>query len=45
VGLGLGISEEDLEIVDKFTARLQSLTQFASDRNCMLYVDAEQSFI
>ena len=30
---------------EKFSERLNHLGKFASDRNCMLYVDAEQTFM
>lgn len=34
-------TEEDFEKMDKFAARIVKISDFASERNCHLYVDAE----
>jgi len=41
VGCGAGVSEDDLQIFSKFSQRLVSIGKLATQRNCMLYVDAE----
>lgn len=45
IGCGVGITDEDLAIFDKFSTRVRSICQTAHEKNCLLYVDAEQSFM
>ena len=45
IGTGVGVSEADLEVCDTFKDRLVRMTTLANERNCLLYVDAEQSYI
>lgn len=40
-----GVTQDDLANFDLFANRIVQLSNFASERNCSLYVDAEQSFI
>jgi hypothetical protein len=45
LGIGYGVSENDLHLYRKFSDMVIQLTSYASERNCILYVDAEQTFI
>jgi hypothetical protein len=45
LGLGFGVIDSDLVYFRKFADRLLKMTEYASERNCILYVDAEQTFI
>mmetsp|Transcript_7859 Transcript_7859/g.13176 ORF Transcript_7859/g.13176 Transcript_7859/m.13176 type:complete len:464 (-) Transcript_7859:149-1540(-) len=45
LGTGTGVSEEDLLVFEDFAAKVLHLTTVASERNCSLFVDAEQSYI
>ena len=45
IGCGVGVSERDLEIFESFSEQAIKITQHASDKNCMLYIDAEQTFM
>jgi len=40
-----GMTNDDFKKYKLFVDRTIDLTNFAFDRNCILYVDAEQSFI
>jgi len=40
-----GLSEQDFADFDKFAERVDKLSSVASNHNCHLYVDAEQTFI
>lgn len=40
-----GMSEQDFDNLDRFAGRVQKLGARANERNCHLYIDAEQSFI
>ena len=40
-----GMSDKDFENFDRFAGRVQELGRHAFEKNCHLYVDAEQSFI
>ena len=46
IGSVLGDMETgDYRNLSKFAGRIRRLGQIAHDRNCLLYVDAEQTFI
>lgn len=45
IGCGVGITEEDLAIFDTFAERVLSIGKAAHSKNCLLYVDAEQTFM
>ena len=45
IGCGVGISEEDLQIFENFSNQVNTMTDLANERNCMLYIDAEQTFM
>lgn len=45
IGCGVGITEEDLAIFDKFAQRVIQIGKTAHAKNCLLYVDAEQTFM
>mmetsp|Transcript_28725 Transcript_28725/g.43386 ORF Transcript_28725/g.43386 Transcript_28725/m.43386 type:complete len:293 (+) Transcript_28725:238-1116(+) len=45
IGCGVGVSEDDMEVLDTFKARIVEMTTLANERNCLLYVDAEQSYV
>jgi len=45
IGCGVGLSERDFEIFEKFSERIMSIGKVATERNCLLYVDAEQTFM
>lgn len=40
-----GLTEQDFVDVDKFGDRIIKISNYSSERNCQLYVDAEQTFI
>ena len=40
-----GVTAEDLANFDLFCKRMRRLSKFARERNCLLYVDAEQTYI
>lgn len=40
-----GVSQDDFVKFDRFKERTLAFTDYAEQRNCSLYVDAEQSFI
>ena len=40
-----GLTAKDFSNFDKFSQRVQHLSDVATSRNCRLYVDAEQTFI
>lgn len=44
-GCGVGISTEDFSIFEKFSERINTIGKLSHERNCMLYVDAEQTFM
>ena len=39
------MTPEDIKKFELFVGRTLELTKYANERNCSLYVDAEQSFI
>lgn len=41
----LGVTPSDLTIFDTFIRRVIDITSLSHQRNCMLYVDAEQSYM
>jgi len=45
IGCGVGLNENDLSIFAKFSERVKVVADLANERNCKLYVDAEQSFM
>lgn len=45
IGCGVGVSERDLEIFENFSEQAMTITKHASEKNCMLYIDAEQTFM
>lgn len=45
IGCGTGLTESDLQIFDTFASRLDKLCAYAFERNCMMYIDAEQSYM
>jgi len=40
-----GVAPEDIKAFDSFSERTKKVTHFAADQNCLIYVDAEQSYI
>ena len=36
---------KDFDDMDKFGDRIRKISDYASERNCQLYVDAEQTYI
>lgn len=44
-GVGANISEDDLEIFSRFSERVGNIVRYADERHCVLYIDAEQSYI
>lgn len=42
---GAGVTHQDLEVFDTFSTMLNELGDLSHERNCLLYVDAEQSFM
>lgn len=40
-----GLSPKDFDEVDKFGARIKKISDYALERDCQLYVDAEQTYI
>lgn len=45
IAQAFGATEQDLKHFNTFAGRVLSITELASLRNCLLYVDAEQSYI
>ena len=45
LGCGAGVSENDMQIYDTFSERVLSIAELATKRNCLLYIDAEQTFM
>ena len=45
LALALGVSEADLQHFHVFAHRLVEMTQLGHQRNCVFYVDAEQSYM
>jgi hypothetical protein len=45
VALEFGVTESDLRNFDTFAKRLLDMTTYAHERNCVLYVDAEQTYM
>ena len=41
----LGVTPSDLSIFDSFIRRVLDITTLAHERYCLLYVDAEQSYM
>ena len=41
----LGVTPSDLSIWDTFIRRVIDITTVSHERNCLLYVDAEQSYM
>jgi hypothetical protein len=41
IGMGVGVSEGDLQIFETFSKQVNEITDLADERNCMLYIDAE----
>jgi hypothetical protein len=39
------VSKEDYKKFERFRERTAAFTDYANERNCSLYVDAEQTFI
>lgn len=42
---GAGVTYEDLEVFDTFATMVNELGDLSYNRNCLLYIDAEQSFM
>jgi hypothetical protein len=40
-----GVAPEDLKAFDTFSERTKKVTHFAAEKNCLIYVDAEQTYI
>jgi len=45
IGCGTGLNDHDLKLFEKMSHRLHDITELANDRNCSLYVDAEQTYM
>lgn len=45
MALSFGVSEIDLENFEVFAKRLVDMTVYANERNCVFYVDAEQTYM
>jgi hypothetical protein len=45
IGTGVGVTEKDLQIFEKFSEQTNEIVELANERNCMLYIDAEQTFM
>ena len=45
VALQLGVTPADLQTNETFIRRVLDITTLAHQRNCLLYVDAEQSYM
>ena len=41
IGVGVGVTESDLQVFEKFSQHTNEITELANERNCMLYIDAE----
>jgi hypothetical protein len=42
---GAGLSDQDMKDFDYFADLLTKMTHLSHKRNCLLYVDAEQSYV
>jgi len=40
-----GVTPDDFELFDTFATRTKKVSNFAAERNCLIYVDAEQTYI
>ena len=40
-----GLTEEDFQKFESFKGRTNNFTKFSHERGCVLYIDAEQSFL
>ena len=45
MSLQLGVTPSDLSIFDTFIRRVLDITTLSHEKNCLLYVDAEQSYM
>jgi len=45
MALKLGVTPADMEVFNIFINRVVTMTTYAHQRNCLLYVDAEQSYM
>jgi len=45
IALGLGVTEVDLQYYYVFAHRVMEMTKLAHQRNCVFYVDAEQTYM
>jgi len=45
IGVGVGVTESDLQVFEKFANQTKEIAELANERNCMLYIDAEQTFM
>lgn len=45
IGVGVGVTETDLQVFEQFSKHTNEITELANERNCMLYIDAEQTFM
>jgi proline dehydrogenase len=45
MALKLGVTPADLSIFDTFIRRVLDITTLSHEKNCLLYVDAEQSYM
>ena len=43
--MAFGVTQEELAAYDVFAKRLLDLTVYSHERNCVLYVDAEQTYM
>ena len=41
----LGVTSEDLKHFELFAQRMMSMTELAQKNNCLLYIDAEQTYM
>lgn len=42
---GTGLNENDLKLFEQMSERINNVVKFAHERNCSLYVDAEQTYM
>jgi len=45
IAVAFGVTQEELAAYDVFSKRLLDLTIYSHERNCVLYVDAEQTYM
>lgn len=45
IALELGVTPSDLGVFDTFIRRVLDITTLSHEKNCLLYVDAEQSYM